>query len=109
MASQYAESRTGASPSASTSLNAARHSSPRPAARRGEKLTPRRRSPSLSGSLGTVVVGTSGRPAATQLVDLDQGVPQLADPLGLVPPDQPHAPGERLAPAARHAGLHQGV
>ena len=59
--------------------------------------------------------GTSGRAGAApralvaDLLDRRHGVAQLVDPLRLVLGHQADAPGQRLAAAARHAGVDQRV
>src|SRR5947209_954174 len=42
------------------------------------------------------------RASAANLVDFDERLAQPFDPVGLMHPDQAHAPRERLAPAPRH-------
>src|SRR5947207_12213211 len=58
------------------------------------------------GWLGAVLVQGS---FAADLVHLDERVAQTLDPVGLVHPDQTHAPGERLAAAPGDAAGHERV
>lgn len=51
----------------------------------------------------------SGRPGLPGFLDVDQGLPQLPDPVLLVLTDQPDAPGQRVRAGTGDAGVHQGV
>src|SRR5438132_11068125 len=53
--------------------------------------------------------GLVERAFAADLVHLHQGVPETLDPVRLVHPDQAHAPGEGVAPAASDAAGDQRV
>src|SRR5215471_8282484 len=49
------------------------------------------------------------RPLRAHLLHVAQRLPQVGEPGVLVLADQPHAPGERVAAAAGHPGVHERV
>src|ERR1700735_3983441 len=55
------------------------------------------------------VAGAALRALVADLLDGGHGVAQLADPLRLVLRHQADAPGQGLAPAARHPGIDQRI
>src|SRR5215472_5808990 len=59
--------------------------------------------------LGVIHRWSRAGPLGPHLLHAAQGAAQGGEPGVLVLPDEPHAPGERVAAAAGHAGLDEGV
>ena len=66
-------------------------------------------SPAGAGARTGAGAGGAARPAVADLLHRGHRVAQLADPVRLVLGHQADAPGQRLAPAAGHAGVDQRV